>query len=171
LGASSTAKGLLWFPGFILRRTITTDTLALTVIQRDFTEFPMSSKKPKPIRQAVATEPKVMIEGTVKAVASEEPAMAAAPEAQPNVAYLSELPVRAFEVGCAHMSNALLFSTKLMNAKNVDEALSLQSAFANDQVEVLKMQTTEMSALSERMMNEMRETFAKSMRGWAGPAA
>jgi hypothetical protein len=89
----------------------------------------------------------------------------------PAASAFTDFPTRAIELGFAHVASALDFSTKLMNAKNVDEVLSLQNGFAKEQAASLKAQAAEMNDLALRTTQDMQETFARSMKEWAKPAA
>ncbi len=93
-----------------------------------------------------------------------------APEVMPQ-SNVTELPARAFELGFAHLTHAFDFTAKLMNAKDVDEVLALQSGFAHEQASSLKAQAAEMNDLAVRTARGMQETFARSMKEWAKPAA
>jgi hypothetical protein len=100
----------------------------------------------------------------VEAVAHLAPQATAAPD-------FTELPARALEIGMAHMSSALDFSTRLMNTRDLDEVVSLQSGFAQKQAQSLMAQADEMNELAIRTARGIQDTFARSMKEWAKPAA
>jgi hypothetical protein len=82
-----------------------------------------------------------------------------------------EFPAKAFDLGLAHLTHAFDFTTKLINARDVDEVLALQNDFAKEQASRLKAQASEMNEFAVRTARGVQETLARSMKEWAKPAA